>query len=327
MKDTSTTYLGVKIPNPVIIGSSSLTGTAEAVQKAAASGAGAIVLKSLFEEQISADLENNRTENDFYQHPEAAEYLEGLARHLGPRDYLQLIERSKALVDIPVFASINCVSHKWWGEYGKQLSESGADGVELNVSIMPRSSTQNSQAIEDYLVSMIEEAAGALTLPFSVKLGPYFTALPQLVNRIARAGAKSVLLFNRFYRFDIDIEKKKISSGPRFSTAQDYHEVLRWMSILYEKGGIELGGTTGIHEPSTLIKMLLAGASSVQIASVAFKQGFGVVRSMTSGLETWMDKQGYDSVSDFIGLLSQSESDQPELYERLQYIKALTQIE
>lgn len=326
MTDLHVNYMGIRLKNPLIISSSSLTGTLDGIKKAAASGAGALVLKSLFEEQIIADLNTDTQGMDDYSHPEASEYLAGLGMQLGPRDYLELIKQAKSQVDIPLIASVNCVGQRWWEEYATQLSLSGADGVEVNISVLPRSVTETSHSVEKYILGIIEKISTHLTIPFSVKLGPYFTALPHLATDIRRLGAKGLVLFNRFYQFDIDLDNVGLTAGIQFSTPQDYNTTLRWLSILHGHVGMDLVGSTGVHDGKTLVKMLLAGAVGVQVCSAIYKHGYPIVGQMLKTLEDWMNIKGYTKVEDIIGMLSQEHSDQPELYERLQYIKALTKI-
>lgn len=324
MPDTKTTYLGIQLKNPVIISSSGLTGSLEGVKKAADAGAGGVVLKSLFEEQISADLDSENQGADLYNHPEAADYLGQMGMQLGPRDYLSLISQAKAQTDMPVLASVNCVGQKWWTEYAKQLNESGADGLELNIGLLPRNEDETSQNIEDYIVHTIDVIARNLSIPFSVKLGPYFTALPNLARRIRERGAKGLVLFNRFYQFDIDTETESAKAGILYSSPSEYASVLRWISILSGRCGMDLCATTGISDSQGIIKMLLAGASAVQVASVVYKEGFSVIATMVEGLEAWMKAKGYASILDFRASVSQEQSQTPEVFERLQYIKALT---
>jgi dihydroorotate dehydrogenase (fumarate) len=196
--------------------------------------------------------------------------------------------------------------------------------LEVNIALLPRSISETSQNVEDYLLRTIDKIAQNLTIPFSVKIGPYFTALPHLAERIMAAGAKGLVIFNRFYQFDIDIETLSPKAGIQFSAPSEFSTVLRWISILSGRAGMDLSATTGVYNAQTLIKLLLAGASTVQLASAIYKDGFGVVENILDDLVSWMSQKGYASLLDFQGALSQERSESPELYERLQYIKALT---
>ena len=326
MTNTSVPYMGLRLNNPIIVSSSSLTGTPEGVIKAAEAGAGAVVLKSLFEEQVSAELEQGTQGGDEFSHPEANEYLSGLGMQLGPQGYLDLISRAKKETSIPIFASMNCVAPRWWGEYATQLSKSGADGVEINISYQPRTPTDTAASVEKYVLQILEKVTQNLTIPFSVKLGPFFSDFPHLATEIRKTGAKALVLFNRFYQFDVDIDTLKPTAGIQFSTPQDYNTSLRWISILYGMAGIDLSGSTGVHDGKTLIKMLLAGANTVQVCSAVYKHGYPLIGDMIKTLEDWMESKGYTNTDKMIGALSQEKSENPEQYERLQYIKALTKI-
>lgn len=327
MTDLSTTYMGIRLKNPILVGSSSLTGNLEGLTKAEKAGAGGVVLKSLFEEQIQAEVDASTSSDQESAHPEAWEYLSGTGMSLGPRQYLDLIAQAKEKLTIPVIASVNCVGRRWWNEYAQQLSTSGADAVEINISLLPRSIAEESSAIEKYIVDTVTQIASQLTVPFAVKIGPYFTALPRLVLELRKAGAKAVVLFNRFYQMDIDIDNLGLTAGIQFSSPGEFSNVLRWISILHGQCGLDLAAATGIHDGRAIIKGLLAGASVCQMVSTIYRNSFSTIASSLDELSSWMDKHGYRRVDGMIGLLSQQQSDQPEIYERLQYIKALTSID
>jgi len=318
--------MGIPLRNPVIVSSSSLTGTLEGVKKAASAGAGAVVLKSLFEEQIDADLSVQTADADTLSHPEASEYLSGLGMQLGPNAYLDLISQAKKEAQIPVIASINCVSTRWWGEYATQLSKSGADGLEVNVSYLPRTRADTGLSVERHTLAIVEKVAQNLSIPFSVKIGPNFSAIPHLAGEIRKAGAKALVLFNRFYQLDVDIENMSLTAGVQFSNPQEYNNSLRWISFLYGTAGIELAASTGVHDGETLVKMLLSGANVVQVCSTVYKHGYPIIGKMVQTLTDWMEAHSYRSTDELIGLLCREKSDNPQQYDRLQYIKALTSI-
>ena len=326
MPDTSVQYLGHTLRTPIVISSSGLTNTMSGISRAAEAGAGAVVLKSLFEEQIESTIETDGQEMELSMHPEAEQYISQMGMHLGPQRYLELIGEAKAAVDIPIIASMNCVTSKWWGNYGKQIEAAGADAVELNIAVMPRDESEPAEAVEKRYLRIVDRIRQQIDLPLAVKIGPYFTSLPKFASELRKAGASALVLFNRFYQMDIDIEAESLAPGYQFSTPEEIYTSLRWVSILSGDVGCDLSASTGIHSADGVIKQLLAGATTVQMCSALYRSGFEIITQIHDELTAWMERKGYKSISDFQGKLSQSASDDPESYERLQYIKALTGI-
>ncbi len=326
MADLSTEYLGLHLKNPIIISSSTLVQNIEGIKEAEASGAGAIVLRSLFEELVRDDAKMSSS-HLWSRHPEEYDFIMSeLNVQYGPHDYLDLIRTAKSTVKIPVIASINCTTPKYWISYARQVEAVGADAIELNLSLMPTHPTKTSLDIEEEFLSIIRAAREAISIPLAVKIGPYFTSLTRFVNQICGSGINGLALFNRFYQFDIDIEKMKVMGANWYSSPKEMNLSLRWISILYKHVNCQLAATTGIHDSKGVIKQILAGADVVEIASALYLHGFSRVGEILSDLESWMQKKGYNSISDFRGKLSLSERKDPEMYERLQYIKALTGI-
>ena len=323
MADKTVSFLGLTLPSPVVVSSSSLTNSINGVRKAADAGAGAVVLKSLFEEQIEHDVEGAGQGYDYSVHPDAEVYVRQMGKHLGPEKYLDLIAEAKKEAAIPIIASVNCVSTKWWGNYATQLAEAGADAIELNIAIMPRERDEAID-IEDRYVKIVDKIRRQVDVPLAVKIGPYFTSLPNLAEDLRKAGASALVLFNRFYQLDIDIDEMKLVPGYQFSTSAEIYTPLRWISILSGAVGCDLVASTGVHTGADVIKQLLAGAKTVQVCSALYKNGYEVVAQMNSELDAWMERHGFNSIEEFRGKLSQSTSSMPESYERFQYIKALT---
>jgi len=327
MMDLSMNYMGLKLANPIVVAASSLTGTPEGVEKAAGAGAGAIVLKSLFEEQILAELGLEEQGIDLDSYPEAEAFVSRTAWEKGTEAYLQLVNDAKAKAgDTPVFASINCVGTGNWASFATRIEEAGADALELNIAFMPYSTDLTSKDIEDRVLSTVKEARLATSLPIQVKLGQYYSSLPHLAKAISREGANALVLFNRFYRFDIDLGGMKLIRAQPMSNADEYHESLRWISLLYQRAGIELSATTGIHSAETAAKFVLAGAGTVQVCSAIFKGGWKAVNTMLDDLRSLAETQGFSSLEAMRGKLSAHSSGKPAEYMRLQYIKALTGI-
>lgn len=326
MPDTSVRYLDHELRTPIIVSSSGLTNTVTGIRRAADAGAGAVVLKSLFEEQIESTADAEGAEIDLSVHPEAEQYVSQMSMHLGPQSYLDLIADAKAAVDIPIIASMNCVTSRWWGDYGRQIEAAGADALELNTSIMPRGESDTAESVERRYLRIVDRVRRQVDLPLAVKIGPYFTGLPGFAEQLRKAGATALVLFNRFYQMDIDIEAESLTPGYQFSTPEEIHTSLRWVSILSGTVGCELSASTGVHTGDGVIKQILAGATTVQVCSTLYRNGFSRITEMQNDLTSWMDRKGYASLADFRGKLGQSGSAQPEAYERLQYIKALTGI-
>lgn len=321
MAELGVSYLGLKLDNPIVVSSSSLSNTVDKVKLAAEAGAGAVVLKSLFEEEIQADIDAGL--DGGYDHTEAADYIRSMQTDAGMKRYRTLISGSKEAVTVPVIASINAVNSDWWTEHVSALEKAGADALELNISLLPGSYTKKDNEVVDYYVNTVKAVCREVTIPISVKIGQYFSSIPALVNALKWAGADGVVLFNRFYQLDFDIDGLTVKSGAPFTKPRDISVPLRWISSLYGRTDLDLAGSSGIHDGKGLIKILLAGAQVGQICSTIYRNGLGQIEAMKEQLSAWMDDKGFKNVSDFRGSLSQKESKSPQAYERLQYIKAL----
>lgn len=351
MTDISTSYMGLALKNPLVVASCSKTGTVAGVKECAEAGAGAIVLKSLFEEQIVA--ETNKLSShaeDYSGYGEAYQYLQGYGEELGPQQYLQLVKDAKAAVDIPIIASLNCISGDSWASYAKKLETAGADAIELNVSLMPTDPKVPGLDIVDSYLKILYEVKQQVKIPVSMKVGPYFTSFANFADRLTRdraeapaysvgwlgkdtepgkivwKGADALVLFNRFYKIDIDIDQKKLVAGNPYSQSVENSDVLRWLTILSGKT-CDLAATTGIHNGTDTIKALLAGAKVVQLCSTLFVNGTKQIKVIEDELKAWMAKQGYEKLCDFRGELSQTKSENPQDHERLQYVKLFVGID
>jgi len=323
--DLSVRYLGLGLRNPLVVAASGLTATGAGVHKAAEAGAGAIVLKSLFEEQLEAELAPAGAAIDAGAHPEAADFLSRAGWTEGSADYLKLIREAKAAAGpAPIIASVNCRGEAAWVEYAGRIAESGADALELNIAFMPFSASEGGAEIEERVLRVVSGVRAATGLPLAVKLGPGYTSLPHLAASLAAAGAGALVLFNRFFRLDIDLETLSLKPGPLRSSGEDYHESLRWISVLYERAGCELAAGTGVHDAEAALKLVLAGASAVQLCSAIYQRGWGAIAEIRQGMESWLERRGEPSLSALRGRLSQTRSEDPERYLRLQYIQALT---
>jgi dihydroorotate dehydrogenase (fumarate) len=245
----------------------------------------------------------------------------------GAKDYLELIRDLKSTVKIPIIASVNCTTHKLWIDYAKRIEGAGADALELNLSLMPTDPGLSSLDIEQQFLSIIKAARENIRLPLAVKIGPYFTSLSRFANQICGSGISALVLFNRFYQFDIDLDKAEIKGANWYSTPSEMSLSLRWISVLYKNVNCQLCATTGIHDSDGVIKQILAGATAVEVCSTVYLNGFSVVKKILTEVDQWMEKKGYAGLDDFRGQLSLRQRKDPELYERLQYIKALSGID
>jgi dihydroorotate dehydrogenase (fumarate) len=327
MADLSTKYMGLELSNPFIVASCRLTATLDGIRRCAEAGAGAVVLKSLFEEQIDVDTKELEAQSWLSAHTEAFEYVRGMGMAMGPREYVALIEQAKKAVRIPIIASLNCVDGRWWREYAGQLASAGADGIELNIALMPSDPRRTASDIERHYYAVLDEVREHVELPLAVKIGPYFTSLPHVAQELARRGAAALVLFNRFYQMDIDVDRMTVVAGNRLSVPDELHLPLRWIAVLAGRVNADLAASTGVHDGKGAVKALLAGATAVQLCSTLYKNGLHQIRKIEEQVQAWLKEHGYQSVAEIRGLLSQEKSEKPEVYERLQYIKALTGIE
>lgn len=320
MVDISTQYLGLKLKNPIVVGSSGLVKDIAGVKKMAAAGAGAIVLKSLFEEQINAEVNNSMSSNTS-DYAEAADYLKEYIKDKSISDYLNLITEAKKEVDIPIIASINCISASEWVSFAEKIQQAGADALELNVSVMPFNENASCSDNERVYFDVIEKVRERITIPLSLKISNYSSGLAKLIQRLSWTGdVQGIVMFNRHYSPDIDIEKMQVTVSNVFSDPAEYSMPLRWIALLSDKVECDLIATTGIHEGTAVIKQILAGASAVQVVSAIYKNGESVISEMVNTISKWMENKGYTSLEDCKGLMAQKEIAHNK-FERIQFMK------
>lgn len=319
--------MGLNLKNPIIVSSCSLTHSAEGVKRCEDAGASAVVLKSLFEEQINSDVKALADSSVPSFHTEEWDYIQRMGLDMNADEYLKIIEESKATVDIPVIASLNCISTDRWSEFAKNIETVGADAIELNIAVMPGQFDENPDKIEQHICNIVSNVKAQVNIPIAVKLGPYFTSMPRVAKNVRKAGASALVLFNRFYQTDIDINKMAHDSKNKYSTPAEMSNTLRWISLLYQQVGCSLVGNTGIHDGEAVIKQVLVGAKAVEICSTLFVNGMGQIQLMLADILKWMDKNGFESIDDFRGNMSQKNSKNPEYFDRQQYIRALVGID
>lgn len=319
MIDLSTTFAGLSLKSPIIVSSSGLTSSVDRIKKVAAAGAGAVVIKSLFEEQISHEIGKMSAESDY---PEAGDYIRTYARENSLEEYLSLIRSAKEAVDIPVFASINCVSASEWIEFAGRIEDAGADGLELNIYFLPIDKEKDPGAYEKGYLHLVSEVKKRTALPLVVKLGSGFTNITWMVNQLYMREAAAVVLFNRFYAPDIDTKNLTFGSAEVLSTPAELRNTLRWIGIVSSQvDQLDLAASTGVHSGLAVVKQILAGATAVQVCSVLYRNGLDYVRDMIQEMKTWMEKNQYQSPGEFRGKMNYASLDDPSVYERAQFMK------
>jgi len=318
MVDLKTTYVGLPLDNPVIVSSSGLVDNIDKVRRIADNGPGAIVLKSLFEEQIIFDA--GRLIDD-YSYPEAADYIRGYSKSHSVGEYLDLISQSKKRISQPVFASINCISGTDWTGFARQIEDAGADALELNIFILPVDGEQP-ERIEKGYFDILDKVRHTISIPLIAKISPYFSNLIYVVNQFHAIGLQGVVLVNRLYEPDIDLKEMKITAAEVFSSPTDLRQSLRWISLVADKfRKIDISGSTGVHDADSAIKILLAGAKTVQVCSVLYKNGPEYLKTIIGGIENWMEEKKFTSVDDFRGKMSYRNYDDPRTWERVQFMR------
>ena len=322
MADLSTEYMGMKLKNPVIAGSSGLTNSVKGIKELEENGAGAAVLKSIFEEEIAFEYEDilkeaeskgyNLDQFDYYDYKIKEDNLD---------KYTGLIKECKKNVSIPVIASVNCVYSHEWLAFASQLEKAGADALELNMFFLPSDFERTSEEKEKAYFQIIEQVQKTVSLPIALKISYYFSNLGPMIQKLSKTGVAGLVLFNRFFSPDFDIDNFEVKSSNIFSHPSDLSISLRWISIMAERVNCDLAASTGVHDGVALIKQLLAGADAVQVASTLYQNGKGQIGEMLKTLEDWMAGKGYETLSDFRGKMSQAKSSNPAAYERVQFMK------
>lgn len=326
MPNLETTYLGLKLKNPIMVGSSGLTRSVGKIEACEEAGAGAIVIKSLFEEVLAN--EDLGFEDATMKHTEAYDYLRSQANlQYGPQEYCTIISEAKKKVKIPVIASINCVSPKWWPDFAKKVEAAGADAIELNVYPLVNDSGSSSAQVEQLYYEIFDAVKSRISIPVAMKISMYITSLPHLAMQLSRKGLNGLVMFNRFVEPDIDINAIKMKTTFPFSSKDDINHVLRWVALLSGRIKTDLSATTGIHSPEAVIKLLLAGATTVQLASVLYKKGFKKIDEMLTAVENWMKKNDFNKIADFKGKLSFATSATPDIYLRSQFMERVREVE
>jgi dihydroorotate dehydrogenase (fumarate) len=329
MMDLTTSYLGLKLKNPIIAGSCGLTGNLDGIVSMEKHGAAAVVLKSIFEEEILLEEKEQMKEADknpliYSGLSETLDYIDLNIREDNLGKFLQLIRDAKKAVSIPVIASINCLSDEDWIHFTRKMEEAGADALELNMFQNP-ADFKNKEFDKAYF-RIIEKVLATVKIPVSLKISKYFTRLGLSVKALSETGVSGLVMFNRFYSPDIDIHKMELSTPQMFSSEDEMHETLRWVAIMSERVTCNLAASTGIHKGEDVIKMLLAGASTIQVVSTLYKNGPEQISKMLDTLKDWMSEQEFYSIEQFRGKISRKYGADPAAFERMQFMKHFSEI-
>jgi len=324
--DLTTKYLGLKLKNPLVASASPLSRNLDSMKWLEDSGASAIVMYSLFEEEIA----HERAELDHYLHygtesyPEALTYMPSASEYnLEPDAYLDLLRKAKGTLGIPVIPSLNGITTGGWIKYAKYFEEAGADAIELNVYYIPTDNRLTSADVEDRYIDVLSAVRDTVQIPIAVKLSPYFSALTNMIDRVLKAGASGLVLFNRFYQPDIDLDNLEIVPGVTLSDSSANRLPMRWIAILYGKVKASLAATSGVHTAEDVLKLTMAGADVTMMCSALLKNGIAHVGKVLGDLHKWMEEHEYSSIEQMKGSMSQKSVADPAAFERANYVKAL----
>ena len=325
--DTTTRYLGIDLKSPIIVGSCGLTADVDKMVEMEACGAGAVVLKSVFEEQIIYDIKRNThvvapTDN----YGDSYEYIASHVADDSLEKHFSMIREAKRRLTIPVIGSINCFSYENWLTYAVRFQEAGCDALELNMAILPYETSLSADDVERTFTQIINTLRKSISVPVSVKVGTYFTDMAKQMQQLSWMGIQGVTMFNKSVQVDIDTESESMKNASWLSAPTDIYNTLRWVAILSKKMRCDISASTGVYTSDDVVKMLLAGANTVQVVSCLYKNGVEYIKELQQGLENWMEKKGYDNVSKFRGKLSVQPTDKTSVAMRTQFMKYFAEI-
>lgn len=327
--DLTSSYLGLKLKNPIIAGSCGLTGNLDGIVSLEEHGAAAVVIKSIFEEEILLDVKEQIMEAEknpliYSGLSETLDYIDLHIREDNLGKFLQLIRDARNAVSIPVIASVNCISDEDWTYFTGKMEQAGADALELNMFLNP--ADFKNKEFEKAYFRIIEKVLATVKIPVSLKISKYFTRLGLSVKALSETGISGLVMFNRFYTPDIDIQNLELSRPQMYSSPDEMYETLRWIAIMSERVPCNLAASTGIHSGEDAIKMLLAGASAIQVVSTLYKNGPEQIKLILNKLEDWMSEHGFESLEQFRGKISRKYGADPAAFERMQFMKHFSEI-
>jgi dihydroorotate dehydrogenase (fumarate) len=324
--DLRTTYMGMELKHPIVASASPLSGTVANIKRLEDAGASAVIMFSLFEEQLkqeSVTLERLMTTGT-ESFAESLDYFPRISDYtVGPDNYLNLLRNASETVDIPVIGSLNGITNTGWIDYARSMQQAGARGIELNIYYIPADLNISGREVEDRYIEILKSVKAAVSLPVAVKLNPFFSAIGSMAKALDDAGADALVFFNRFYQPDFDLDKMEVMPNLQLSTPEEIRLPLLWLAILYGKLQASLGATRGVHSPVEVVKYLMAGADVVMTTSALLKNGIDYLSNLHKGLSTWMDMHDYVSVAQMKGSMSQQNVTDPTAFERANYIKIL----
>ncbi len=325
--DTKTKYLGLEIESPIIVGSCGLTNDINNLVKMEQAGAGAVIIKSVFEEQIIYDIKRNLsmmapTDNYGMSYEYVAAHVsdDSLGKHF------DLIKEAKKRLHIPVVGSINCYSFENWMTYTQRFQEAGCDALELNMAILPYETTMSYEDVDRLFSNIINTLRKSVNIPVSIKVSQNFTDMANFMQRLSWMNINGITMFNKALNVDIDIDKMELTHAPSLSTPEEIYNTLRWVAILSNKLRCDISASTGVHTPADVVKMLLAGAGTVQVVSSLYKNGIEYLQTLNDGLHKWMEEKGYTKLSQFRGKLAVKANDEASMFFRTQFMKHFAQI-
>ena len=325
--NTNTKYLGLELKSPVIAGSCGLTADVDKMVEMEAAGAGAVVLKSVFEEQIIYDIKRNThivapTDN----YGDSYEYI---AQHVAAdslNNHFAMIREAKRRLTIPVIGSINCYSYENWLTYAVKFQEAGCDALELNMAILPYETSLSADDVERTFTQTINTLRKSVSIPISIKVGTYFTDMAKQLQQLSWMGIQGVTMFNKAVQVDIDTDGETLINAGKLSAPEEFYNTLRWTLLMSRKMRCDISASTGVYSADDVVKLLLAGASSVQVVSLLYKEGPAAIRTLNEGLQAWMEKKGYDSIARFKGKMGVGPNDKTSVAMRTQFMKYFAEI-
>ena len=324
--DLTTRYLGLNLRTPLVPSASPLSNKIEGIKRLEDAGASAVVLHSLFEEQVKSELDEVQAHlmygSDSF--PESLTFFPQPSEFItGPEEYLNKIRKAKESVQIPIIASLNCSAIGGWVDYAKKIQQAGADALELNIYSIPTQMDYTSVEIEQTYIDIVQAVLAVVHIPVALKLSPFFSNMANMARRLDQLGVGGLVLFNRFYQPDINLDVLEVQAGVKLSTAQDMLLPLRWIAILYGRVKADLAATGGIHSAPDAIKMLMAGADIVMLCSVLLKNGLDSIRGIETDMSNWLSEHDYESVRQLLGSMSQKNCSDPSAFERAHYMRAI----
>ncbi len=330
MADLSTKYLGLQLKNPFIAASSGLTASFDNIKKLENAGIAAVVLKSIFEEEILIEAKEslNQAKKNPMIYTELSETLDYIDMHVKEdnlSEYLNLIKRAKEETLIPIIASINCITSSEWTAFAREIEQAGADALELNIFLNPSDLTNKN--FEETYQQIIKKVSSNTSIPIAVKISHYFSKVNQTIQNLSQTGVAGIVLFNRFYQPDIDLDKFEIVPADHFSNEMDFLIPLRWIAQTSGKIECDLAASTGVHSAESALKMILAGASAVEIASVLYQKGIDYTSNLITGMDRWMEQHHYNYLDQLKGRLNQKSVENPAAFERMQFMRHFSGIE